>query len=1266
VRKAFRRRLEFDDLWELSYHESTDHVNRKFAAAWDHYALRGGTVNALFVFIRVLLPEVIHTGLLMLLNQAMTLVASYFLVKELIIFAGDASAPAWKGYVLCVALLITNIIATTAINRMFFYALRTGVRSRAALIALVYRKLLRVSCLGGKSGEVVNLITNDSQRLIEFFLYGHFLWSAPFLCLVVVVLLMIEVGIAALPGLVTLLFFFLMQYYLGRLSLTVRNKAIVRTDERVRTMNEVLTAVKMVKLYAWEDSFVDKVSHIREKEVKIISLGSYLKGLNLAFSLSMVVIAAMITLAAYVALGNDVDAITAFIVIALLNVLRFPLTLLPITVKTAPEVLVALNRLTEFMAKPEVVNITHLNKDPGQNASLLISQGEFRWDLDQPNPTLFDINLSITAPNLFAVCGSVGAGKSSLLSALLGQINKTRGEATIKGSVAYASQQPWILNRTVRENILFGRPMDEARYQSTLAACSLEKDLSLLPAGDQTEIGERGVNLSGGQKARISLARAVYRDADIYLLDDPLSAVDQYTGKAIFTRCLRGLLRGKLVVLVTHQLQYLSQCDTVAFMDKGLIKGLDTYANLSERNESFRELLQAHVGLEDDEEAEEAAPTAAAAAKAETTPPAVAKEAATSSGALITKEDAGEGGVSFAVIVAYAKAMGGLLVVLFLFALFIAFQVLQSLALWWISFWVQYPIWSSNTNYVLVLCAFSVSSLLVALVRGYFYVRFTMKAASSLHGRIFHKVLCAPMFFFDSTPVGRILNRFSKDQDQIDDLLPEFIQQTIQYTLVVLAVIITIIIFIPIFATALVPLVLLYAVIHYFYRPTQRCLKRLDGISRSPIYSHVSATIQGLDSIRAYKVQPEFICQNDENVDFNHRAYILYYMVGRWLGIRLDLIASCIIFFTALFGVLSKGSLEPGVIGLTLTSAMQVTGVFQWTVRTASESEAYLTSVERQLHYLNYLPSEAPWHVPDTEPDPDWPEAGKVEFKSVDLKYREEHDAVVKDLTFTVNPGEKVGVVGRTGAGKSTISLALFRILECWKGQVLIDGVDISKLGLHTLRSRLSVIPQDPVMFTGTVRENLDPFMRNTDADVWSALERVHLADVIRGLPLQLQAPVLENGENFSVGQRSLFCIGRALLRKSKILFLDEATASVDLETDRLIQMTLQDVFEGCTVFAIAHRLNTIIDSDRVIVMDEGRLAEYDAPSRLLEEPTTKFSRLVLETGKASRLHLTRAAVAHAAGVGATYTEARNAHEDTFLQVPSDDEVTRSETWHHV
>lgn len=931
---------------------------------------------------------------------------------------------------------------------------------------------------------------------------------------------------------------------------------------------------------------------------------------------------------------------------------------------------------------------------------------------------LRDVNIKVNDGELVCVVGRVGCGKSSLIHALLGGMECDSGRVLVGGKVAYAAQQAWIVNATVKENVLFGQKFDEEKWSKAIDACCLTSDLAILPAGEETEIGEKGINLSGGQKQRVSLARALYSESDVYILDDPLSAVDVHVGRHIFDHFINGAIKGKARLLVTNQVQYCHAADRIIVLEDSKIVAQGTY-NECLNNEVFARLLSEHnasssVNTEDEVHPIESSIPEPNLARADTkavrnrteadalalAPGALGRNAVqettlerggtfarldsvaaqgkpgtkgqglngddltygkklrrfetmakqldesngkkkmvggmkrsksqedivSKKGSLIVKEDKEVGQVTGRIYWKYISAYG-VISFLFLIALWSSEQAVRILTNWWLSQWTNAEVESqaaqraglssddfSRTYYIGIYLAFAFGYVLLTSTRATANLLSALRASRIIHLRALAAIIRAPVAFFDTTPIGRILNRFSKDTDDVDFLLSMSMSEFGNCIMQLLATLIFIAIIQPWILVGIAPLGIIYYFLQKYYRRSNIELQRLDAVSRSPIYAHFSESLAGVDTIRAYRLENDFALSSDKRVDDNHRAYFCVRMANEWLSGRLDIIGACVVFLTAILSIVRRDVITASLAALTLSEALDVTLFLKAAVTSGAMFENRFNSVERLVAYWE-LPQEAPAKLKDHTPPDDWPHDGRIEFKDVEMKYRPELDPVLKGVSFIVEPGDKVGIVGRTGSGKSSLIVALFRIVEPYAGSITLDSINLLTIGLEDVRSRIAAIPQDPVLFSGSVRTNLDPYNRHTDAELWESLGHVALKEVVSGLSEGLSSRVAEGGDNFSVGQRQLLCVARALLRRPRVLVADEATASVDSETDSLIQKTIRKQFKHCTVLTIAHRLNTVLDSTRVLVMEDGYVKEYDTVPKLMGRSTSTFRSMVMEAG---------------------------------------------------
>ncbi|KAH9747873.1 ABC transporter C family member 2 [Citrus sinensis] len=1086
---------------------------------------------------------------------------------------------------------VDHVLGVLCEAQYFQNVMRVGFRLRSTLVAAVFRKSLRITHEARKnfaSGKITNLMTTDAEQLQQVCQALHTLWSAPFRIIISLVLLYNELGVASLLGALLLVFMFPVQ------------EGLQRTDKRIGLMNEILAAMDAVKCYAWENSFQSKVQNVRNDELSWFRKAQFLAACNSFILNSIPVLVTVVSFGMFTLLGGDLTPARAFTSLSLFAVLRFPLFMLPNMITQVVNANVSLKRMEEFLLAEEKILLPNPPLTSGLPA-ISIRNGYFSWDSKAERPTLLNINLDIPVGSLVAIVGGTGEGKTSLISAMLGELPPVSdASAVIRGTVAYVPQVSWIFNATVRDNILFGSAFEPARYEKAIDVTSLQHDLDLLPGGDVTEIGERGVNISGGQKQRVSMARAVYSNSDVFIFDDPLSALDAHVGRQVFDRCIRGELSGKTRVLVTNQLHFLSQVDRIILVHEGMVKEEGTFEDLSNNGELFQKLMENAGKMEEYVEEKEDGETV----DNKTSKPAangvdndLPKEASdtrkTKEGksVLIKQEERETGVVSFKVLSRYKDALGGLWVVLILLLCYFLTETLRVSSSTWLSYWTDQSSLKThgplfyNTIYSLL----SFGQVLVTLANSYWLIISSLYAAKRLHDAMLHSILRAPMVFFHTNPLGRIINSTMS-------------------------------------LWAIMPLLLLFYAAYLYYQSTAREVKRLDSITRSPVYAQFGEALNGLSTIRAYKAYDRMADINGKSMDKNIRYTLVNMGANRWLAIRLEIVGGLMIWLTATFAVVQNGSAEnqeafASTMGLLLSYALNITSLLTAVLRLASLAENSLNAVERVGNYIE-LPSEAPLVIESNRPPPGWPSSGSIKFEDVVLRYRPELPPVLHGLSFTIPPSDKVGIVGRTGAGKSSMLNTLFRIVELERGRILIDGFDIAKFGLMDLRKILGIIPQSPVLFSGTVRFNLDPFSEHSDADLWEALERAHLKDAIRRNSLGLDAQVSEAGENFSVGQRQLLSLSRALLRRSKILVLDEATAAVDVRTDALIQKTIREEFKSCTMLIIAHRLNTIIDCDRILLLDSGRVLEYDTPEELLSNEGSSFSKMVQSTGAANAQYL--------------------------------------------
>ncbi|CAO1618700.1 unnamed protein product [Sympodiomycopsis kandeliae] len=1195
--------------------------------------------------------------------------------------------PALYGFVLAFGLFAVAVTQTAFLHNYFQKCFTTGMRVRAGLISAIYKKSLRLSNeqRGARStGEIVNLMSVDATRLQDLCTYGHVIWSAVFQMLLAFVSLYNLLGWPAFAGVGVMVISLPLNTMLAKYMRSLAEQNMKIKDKRTRMMNEILTNIKSIKLFAWEEAFTKKLFDVRNgQELKLLRWAG---AINAFFTFFWSAIPFFVSLTTFITYSLTSDKpLTAdliFPALSLYQLLQFPLAMFAGIVTAWIQALVSARRLSDFLDADELdanARQVELTEDPSDDPNVVpvpaaapseplveVTNGDFKWSKDSPTPTLENINLTVRKGELLAVLGKVGDGKSSLLSAVLGEMFKSDGNVKVRGRTAYFSQGGWAMGATIRDNILFGLRYEEAFYKRVLAACALESDLEILPDGDMTEIGEKGVSLSGGQRARVALARACYARADIYLLDDPLAAVDAHVGSHIFKHVIgpEGMLKSKARILTTNMVSFLPHVDQIVSLRRGilveergtydqvmakkgdlyaLISGLGKRAEADEDRQAQHEAGQkVQVDLDNDSDTLQGSSdeeynlklsrrTSSASMRRPRTlsPRQIKKETMRQlrDASQRPKEANNQGSVSWDVYKRYAKSAStsGLTLAIY-FGAHIMTQFLQVGRDYVLKQWGS---WNDRHDggtpadarfYLSIYAAVGIGASIAICVGPFIlYVYLVISSAKFWHDSMFEATLRAPLQWFEATPIGISLNRFSKDVNAIDETLPRVLHGFFRTLIVVAGVLLVISFSVPPFLLAVVPLWFAYRAILRYYLATSRELKRLDAVSKSPIFSWFQESLGGLSTIRAFGQDSRFIATSETRVDRNQQAYFPSVSTNRWLAVRIEFMGSTVIFTASALAVLlitrNISSIDAGLVGLMMSQALSTTQSLNWVVRSASEVEQNIVSVERAIQYAELAP-EAPYLSKEEDAPPAyWPSEGAIEFKNYSTRYRENLPLVLKDLSMKIKPGERIGVVGRTGAGKSSLTLALFRIIEAASGSIVIDGVDTSKIGLKDLRRSIAIIPQDACLWGGSLRDNLDPTGVSSDEALWEALTQANLRSHVEGMPGGLDAELSEGASNFSAGQRQLICIARALLRGAKILVLDEATSSIDLETDNYIQKIVREQFHGTTI-TVAHRLATIMEADRVLVMQQGSIAEFDSPDNLLMDKKSIFYSMAVEAGQ--------------------------------------------------
>ncbi|XP_019850009.1 PREDICTED: multidrug resistance-associated protein 4-like isoform X2 [Amphimedon queenslandica] len=1280
-----RRSLDFSDLYKHPPEADSRLVLDNFNKYWSMELQRkkdGRTPRLLVAWLKCTWWRVCIQGLLLFLEVCGMVALSELLgsLTDYFVIESPTSVDTRNAYLFAMGLGLVSLAIMFFHGMNFHQGFLIGLLTKIMFSSAIYQKTLSLSqtTVGQKTiGHIVNLASNDIQKFEVAFAMYHFLWIGPIHVVVVTYLLYLEVEWTAFIVTLLLVLQIPLQMTLLYFYSKLRFKATRLTDRRVKVMNEVISGIRVIKMYAWEYAFSNVVSAIRKSEIFMMfkyfmffAISNFYKSISITLSMFLV-------FSVYVNISDEgLTPRKVFVSLSLITFVRFTsIHFFILCMHVLAIARVSWIRIGNFLVLDDLPTATEdestSTTSNGDKDSAGIANGDISlkpvststtddvmvqdltasWSMDSNKLTLRNISFTVNKEKpLLAVVGSVGCGKSTLLQCLLKELPALSGTAMIKGSVGYASQEAWVFSATLRDNILFGLPYDPDKYQSVIEACALEKDIELLPEGDFTLVGERGVTLSGGQKARVNLARAVYRQADIYLLDDPLSAVDAAVSRHLFEKCIRGILSDKIVILVTHQVQYLERCDAILGLKEGSVLVYGDALDILKEDSGIYELLAdddnkdsddglkvrkqsiAYTGLEaqrfqrkmdnvkeEDEENEGVVD--------DVKPDGIEKQLSEDTEVVhkvsVPAEERAHGTISLKTYVNYFVAGGGYAFNFIILSLFILTEANLVVADWWISDWADCEseaglnrstcLLSDNERIGIFGGLVGSLSIFTAFRAVLFYV-LMLNASRVVHNRMFARVLRAPILFFDTNPIGRVLNRFSKDVEFLDERLVIIFLEYLIILTRFFAAMFTASVANPYVLIVVAALFVTSLAFRWYYLKTARDIKRLEALSRSPIYSHLSLTLQGLPTIRSYSMQSEAMNHFHTYQNHNTQANYLYIVTTRWFGMRIDIISSLFIAIVALSSVPLSATLNAGLVGLALTYAISLNGTFQFCVRQSAEVEALMVSAERVMAY-GMLDTEASLETePSVKLSSDWPTKGHIELSNVSYRHSNEGPLVLRGITCDIKPSEKIGIVGRTGAGKSSLIGALFRLAEP-TGSIKIDGVETTQLGLHDVRSNMSIIPQDPVLFGASVRYNLDPFQQYDDDRIWRTLEQVQLKSAVEELEGGLESLVSEGGGNLSVGQRQLFCLARALLQSNTILILDEATANVDMETDAIIQQVIREQFSNCTVLTIAHRLDTVMDSDRIMILRSGELVEFDVPHILLSQSSSYLSKLVEQTG---------------------------------------------------
>uniref|UniRef100_A0A674JAH3 ATP binding cassette subfamily C member 9 n=1 Tax=Terrapene triunguis TaxID=2587831 RepID=A0A674JAH3_9SAUR len=1121
-----------------------------------------------------------------------------------------------NAYVLAVLLFLALILQRTFLQASYYVTIETGINLRGALLAMIYNKILRLSTSNLSMGEMTlgqinNLVAIETNQLMWFLFLCPNLWAMPVQIIMGVILLYNLLRVSALVGAAVIVLLAPIQYFIATKLAEAQKSTLDYSTERLKKTNEILKGIKLLKLYAWEHIFCTSVEETRTKELISLKTFALYTSLSIFMNAAIPIAAVLATFVTYEYQNEaTLQPYQAFASLSLFHILVTPLFLLSTVVRFAVKA---------------------------------VTNGYFSWGSGLA--TLSNINIRIPTGQMTMIVGQVGCGKSSLLLAILGEMQTLEGKVHWNNrnrySVAYAAQKPWLLNATVEENIIFGSPFNKQRYKAVTDACSLQPDIDLLPFGDQTEIGERGINLSGGQRQRICVARALYQNTNIIVLDDPFSALDIHLSDHLMQEGILKFLQEdkRTLILVTHKLQYLPHADWIIAMKDGYVLREGTLKDIQTKDVELYEHWKTLMNRQD-QELEKVTTVGPGKTLRRAMYPRESKAQLEDEDEEEEEEEDDDDNMSTVMRLRtkmpwrtcwrYLTSGGFFLLFLMIFSKLLKHSVIVAID-YWLARWTSMenktgdstdlnretlgPVLQSADHsqlktlqhtHLYMLCG---AGIVLCLVTSLTVEWMGLTAAKNLHHNLLNKIILGPIRFFDTTPLGLILNRFSADTNIIDQHIPPTLESLTRSTLLCLSAIGMISYATPWFLVALVPLGIAFYFIQKYFRVASKDLQELDDSTQLPLLCHFSETAEGLTTIRAFRHEARFKQHMLELTDTNNIAYLFLSAANRWLEVRTDYLGACIVLTAAVTSITYRS--DSGLLGLGLLYALTITNYLNWVVRNLADLEVQMGAVKKVNSFLtmeseNYEGTMDPSQVPK-----DWPQEGEIKIEDLCVRYENNLKPVLKHVKAYIKPGQKVGICGRTGSGKSSLSLAFFRMVDIFDGKIVIDGIDICKLPLHTLRSRLSIILQDPILFSGSIRFNLDPECKCTDDRLWEALEIAQLKNMVKSLPGGLDAVVTEGGENFSVGQRQLFCLARAFVRKSSILIMDEATASIDMATENILQKVVMTAFVDRTVVTIAHRVHTILTADLVIVMKRGNILENDTPENLLSREDGIFASFV-------------------------------------------------------
>jgi ABC-type multidrug transport system fused ATPase/permease subunit len=1400
VWRGYKKPLELSDIWNLALQDKAEIVLAQFRQVQKTHSLairlllyfktpvlvQGAWCMLASVF--MFLPTMLLKAILEYLEDTKSVsINAAWLYVVLLFFTGAVQAVGdgqglWIGRRVCIqirAIIVGELYSKTLRRRAAASADADGTEKPAPKKTGLWTKLKNLvrtqnsddfdkatgplskdeNATPANNGTIINLMSIDSFKVAETCAYLHFLWAAVPVQLVMAVALLYNVlGFSSFVGIFMMVLLLPVNFWIANSFQAAQKRIMTATDGRIHVTNEVLQNIRIIKYFAWEQRFQNNVNEKRMVELKALWRKYVLWASAATIWSAVPILITFVSFLMYTRVERKplVPSI-AFPALSMFSLLRIPLDQLADMVAHVQESKVSVDRVEKFLKETETEKYEQLRRTRRRSSPetrIALENATLTWGTTPADATeafrLIGVSVEFEIGKLNIIAGPTGSGKTSLLMAILGEMQLLSGSVHIPGglarqdlrpdprdglteSVAYCAQQAWLVNATIKENILFASPYDEDRYLEVISACALERDLEILDAGDQTLVGEKGITLSGGQKQRISLARAMYSTSRHILLDDCLSAVDSHTAKHIFEEALTGqLMTHRTCILVSHNVTLtLPQASRAVVLKNGKVVAQGTPQQILDSGALGEDVLKSRpvsransrppsrgMQKQEKERSHLSGPNGVVPQNGSAVPHKPKKPAKEFIDHRVEAKATGR--VKLSTITMYLKAMGPWWYWIFATFGFIATQLGSVATNLWIRQWanayhvrdaqvshavtnafshthaapealhVLMPQTSASatrfnalavssdvdTNYYLgVYAVLGAVYVVICFARELILFWGSRRASWYIHERLLKSILRAKFRFFDSTPLGQLTNRFSKDVQTLDQEVAPVAIGMLHSAASVLTIVVLISAITPGFLVPGSFITVMYVLTGLFYIRSSRDLKRIEAVQRSPLFQHFGETLSGVVTIRAYGDESRFIQDSHLKVNTHNRPFLYLWATNRWLAFRIDIAGALVSFFSAMFVVVNAGRIDPGAAGLALSYAITFTQNVLWLVRLYAANEQNMNAVERIQEYVN-VEQEAAAEISETKPAANWPSQGAVQFIGYSTRYRSDLDPVLNKISFSVGAAQKVGIVGRTGAGKSSLALALFRGLEAEEGKILIDDVNIGLIGLQDLREAITIVPQDPTLFSGTLRNNLDPFELFTDEEVFTALRRVQLisaapvstyasgvvtpTDTSRSPTLRegssppesnasvsangtmksdatlvqiptntkenrnifrdLSSPIAESGSNLSQGQRQLLCLARALLKAPKVLVMDEATASIDYATDSKIQDTLRELKDN-TILTIAHRLQTIIDYDRVLVLDKGEVVEYDDPWKLIQKSDGHFRGMCQTSGEFETLY---------------------------------------------